>query len=195
MKYKSGLSNFYIISLFIVVLLVAISSPLEAQMLSAKKKATALAASMQPAQNTQPVQATQAVQAAQPVQTRQPVQATTADKAKSSRKLISGKNADYWFDKGALCAAYGNDRAAIKYFQKTIALDPNRSGAYFEQGISYGQLGVFDKTDCISTAAAESICWPAKKRKPCRISTRLLIWIMRMPKIIWIGSPGTKNRT
>jgi tetratricopeptide (TPR) repeat protein len=145
MKYKFGLSNFYVISLFIVILLVAISSPLEAQMLSAKKKATKLAASMQPAQTAQPVQTTQAVQAAQPVQTTQPVQATTADKAKPTRKLFSGKNADYWFDKGALCAAYGNDRAAIKYFQKTIALDPNRSGAYFEQGISYGQLGEFEK--------------------------------------------------
>ena len=51
----------------------------------------------------------------------------------------------YWFDKGALCATYGNDRAAIKYFQKTISLDPSRSGAYFELGISYGQLGEFDK--------------------------------------------------
>ena len=52
---------------------------------------------------------------------------------------------DYWFDKGALCATYGNDRAAIKYFQKAISLDPSRSGAYFEQGISYGQLGEYDK--------------------------------------------------
>jgi tetratricopeptide (TPR) repeat protein len=55
------------------------------------------------------------------------------------------KNADYWFDKGALCATYGNDKAAIKYFQKVIELDPKRSGAYFEQGISYGQLEQFDK--------------------------------------------------
>jgi tetratricopeptide (TPR) repeat protein len=55
------------------------------------------------------------------------------------------KNADYWFDRGALCATYGNDKAAIKYFQKVIELDPKRSGAYFEQGISYGQLEKFDK--------------------------------------------------
>jgi tetratricopeptide (TPR) repeat protein len=55
------------------------------------------------------------------------------------------KNADYWFDKGALCATYGNDKAAIKFFQKVIELDPQRSGAYFEQGISYGQLEQFDK--------------------------------------------------
>jgi tetratricopeptide (TPR) repeat protein len=55
------------------------------------------------------------------------------------------KNADYWFDKGALCATYGNDSAAIKFFQKAITLDPKRSGAYFTQGISYGQLDEFDK--------------------------------------------------
>jgi len=48
------------------------------------------------------------------------------------------KNADYWFDKGALCATYGNEPAAIKFFQKAITLDPKRSGAYFTQGISYG---------------------------------------------------------
>jgi tetratricopeptide (TPR) repeat protein len=55
------------------------------------------------------------------------------------------KNADYWFDRGALCATYGNDPAAIKFFQKAITLDPQRSGAYFTQGISYGQLDEFDK--------------------------------------------------
>ena len=55
------------------------------------------------------------------------------------------KNANYWFDKGALCATYGNDKAAIKFFQKVIELNPQRSGAYFAQGISYGQLEQFDK--------------------------------------------------
>ena len=55
------------------------------------------------------------------------------------------KDADYWFNKGALCATYGNDPAAIKFFQKAITLDPQRSGAYFTQGISYGQLDEFDK--------------------------------------------------
>jgi tetratricopeptide (TPR) repeat protein len=50
------------------------------------------------------------------------------------------KDADYWFRKGALVATYGNDKAAIRYFKKAITLNPNHSGAYFEQGISYGQL-------------------------------------------------------
>jgi tetratricopeptide (TPR) repeat protein len=161
MKFKSGLFNFSIISLFILVLLVAFSSPLGAQTLSARKKASALAASMQPAQAAQPAQATEPVQAIQPVPVTQPVPATTAETAptaetaKPTQKLTSGEDADYWFNKGALCATYGNDRAAIKYFQKTITLDPNRSGAYFEEGISYGQLGQFDKALALIDKALE----------------------------------------
>jgi len=74
------------------------------------------------------------------------VKKPAAGKTKTSKKTVNPvKNADYWFDKGALCATYGNDKAAITYFQKVIKLDPKRSGAYFEQGISYGQLGEFDK--------------------------------------------------
>ena len=63
----------------------------------------------------------------------------------ASAVAVPVKNADYWFDRGALCATYGNDSAAIKFYQKAITLDPNRSGAYFTQGISYGQLDEFDK--------------------------------------------------
>ena len=59
----------------------------------------------------------------------------------SSRKGAGFEtDADYWFDKGALCATYGNDSAAVKYFQKAISLDPGRSDAHFAQGVSYGQL-------------------------------------------------------
>jgi len=46
------------------------------------------------------------------------------------------KDARYWFDKGALVSTYGNNEAAIQYFQKAIAMDPNFSGAYFSQGVS-----------------------------------------------------------
>ena len=77
---------------------------------------------------------------------------TTTDKKDSNqtaqaakKKVEPVKNADYWFDRGALCATYGNDKAAIKFFQQVIKLDPQRSGAYFEQGISYGQLEQFEK--------------------------------------------------
>ena len=73
-------------------------------------------------------------------------EASSQRKPTAEKKVAAApKNADYWFDKGALCATYGNNRAAIKYFQKAISLDPNRSGAYFEQGVSYGQLGEYNK--------------------------------------------------
>jgi tetratricopeptide (TPR) repeat protein len=75
---------------------------------------------------------------------------------KSTKERVSHKNsADYWFDKGALCATYGNDSAAIKYFQKAISLNPRRSDAYFEQGISYGQLENFIKAIALINKAIE----------------------------------------
>jgi tetratricopeptide (TPR) repeat protein len=84
-------------------------------------------------------------------------QTTSADLiTKSPRQSVSHKNdADYWFDKGALCATYGNDSAAIKYFQKAISLDPQRSDAYFEQGVSYGQLENFFKAVALINRAIE----------------------------------------
>jgi Flp pilus assembly protein TadD len=79
-----------------------------------------------------------------------------AGKTKTSKKVVTPvKNADYWFDRGALCATYGNDAAAIKYFQQVIKLDPKRSGAYFGQGISYGQLGQFDRAMPLINKAIE----------------------------------------
>ena len=64
--------------------------------------------------------------------------------AKKPAKPIK-KDANYWFNKGALLSTYGNNKAAVQYFQKAIALDPNFSGAYFSQGVSYGQLGQYPK--------------------------------------------------
>ncbi len=80
---------------------------------------------------------------------------TAAKKPAGVQNPSDNKDTDYWFDKGALCATYGNERAAIRYFQKAISLDPNRSGAYFEQGISYGQLGEFDKALTLVNQALE----------------------------------------
>lgn len=55
------------------------------------------------------------------------------------------KDADFWFNKGALLSTYGNHKAAVQYFQKAISLDPNFSKAYFSQGVSYGQLGQYPR--------------------------------------------------
>ena len=82
---------------------------------------------------------------------------TAAKDLKSEQKktIAVKKDSDYWFDKGALCATYGNDKAAIKYFQTAIARNPQRSGAYFAQGISYGQLGDFFKAVALINKALE----------------------------------------
>ena len=43
----------------------------------------------------------------------------------------------------------------FRSFQKVISIDPNRSGAYFEQGISYGQLGFFGQAITLVNKAIE----------------------------------------
>ncbi|MHC4458243.1 MAG: TraB/GumN family protein, partial [Planctomycetota bacterium] len=40
------------------------------------------------------------------------------------------KETQIWYDKGILYTVYGNDKAAIPYFQKVIDRDPRRSDAY-----------------------------------------------------------------
>lgn len=55
------------------------------------------------------------------------------------------RDAQYWFNKGALVSTYGNNKAAVQYFHKAIVLDPDFSRAYFSQGVSYGQLGQYQK--------------------------------------------------
>ena len=73
---------------------------------------------------------------------------------KQTSKAIE-KDADYWFRKGALVATYGNDKAAIRYFGKAIALNPNHSRACFEQGISYGQIGDYQQAISLINRALE----------------------------------------
>jgi len=53
------------------------------------------------------------------------------------------KNADYWLNKGLICATYGNDPTAVRYFKKALALSPQRGDIWFHQGISYGEMGDF----------------------------------------------------
>jgi tetratricopeptide (TPR) repeat protein len=72
-------------------------------------------------------------------------QQKTATKSQATKRPSTPvkKDADYWFRKGALVSTYGNNKAAVQYFQKAIALNPSFSGAYFSQGVSYGQLGQY----------------------------------------------------
>jgi tetratricopeptide (TPR) repeat protein len=52
-------------------------------------------------------------------------------------------SAVYWFQRGALCSTYGNNKAAVSHFGRAVALDPRHSGAHFSRGVSYGQLGMY----------------------------------------------------
>ena len=66
--------------------------------------------------------------------------------AAKSQKAAAGpepRDAETWFRKGALVATYGNNKAAVGYFTKAIALNPNHDGAWFSRGVSYGQLGLY----------------------------------------------------
>ena len=70
---------------------------------------------------------------------------TAAQGQQRPTAAAESKDPHYWFQKGALCATYGNNQAAIRYFGKAIALDPGHSGAIFSQGVSYGQLGNYTR--------------------------------------------------
>jgi len=119
MKRKSVYLTFFI-GLLALAFFISLSSPVTAQKTTDKKD------SKQTAQAT--------------------AEKSSADQTRTAKKKVeSVKNADYWFDRGALCATYGNDKAAITFYQKAIKFDPKRSGAYFSQGVSYGQLGEFEK--------------------------------------------------
>ena len=52
----------------------------------------------------------------------------------------------YWYDMAILCSVYGNDKNAIRYFDKVIKLEPENSKAYFHRGVSYGEIGQYEKS-------------------------------------------------
>ena len=51
------------------------------------------------------------------------------------------KDAHYWINRGDICAVYGNDKAAIQYYKKALALEPNNSRTLFHLGTSYAEIG------------------------------------------------------
>jgi len=140
MKLKSVLATISI-SLLALVLVIAFTAPATAQTTDKKSKTSKMMAA---ANTDNPRIKPGAIDLN-----------TAKTPAVVEKKTNSTNHAGDWFDKGALCATYGNDRAAINYFQKVISIDPNRSGAYFEQGISYGQLGDFDKAVTLVNKAIE----------------------------------------
>ncbi len=55
-------------------------------------------------------------------------------------------DAGYWYDMGILCSVYGNDKNAIRHFNRVIKLEPEKSKAYFHRGVSYGEMGQFENS-------------------------------------------------
>ena len=87
-----------------------------------------------------------------------PAAAAGTASAKTSPSAVAAaesRDPHYWFQKGALCATYGNNQAAVNYFGKAIYLDPGHSGAYFSQGVSYGQLGDYARAVAAINRAIE----------------------------------------
>lgn len=79
--------------------------------------------------------------APQPVGLREEKPRAAAEIQSPETPAVDETNPAYWFDKGGLVATYGNDKAAVEYYKKAIALDPQKSEYYFNLGISCGELG------------------------------------------------------
>jgi tetratricopeptide (TPR) repeat protein len=71
-------------------------------------------------------------------------QEKTTTKSQTARKPVKPvkKDADFWFNKGALLSTYGNHKAAVQYFQKAISMDPNFSKAYFQYPKAIAQINM-----------------------------------------------------
>ena len=53
-------------------------------------------------------------------------------------------DAAYWLDGGGLCAASGNDAAAVKAYKKALALVPDDSVAYFNLSLAFCEMGLYE---------------------------------------------------
>jgi tetratricopeptide (TPR) repeat protein len=84
-----------------------------------------------------------------------PSEALAAKATPRGAAEAESKDPVYWFQRGALCATYGNNQAAVRYFGRAIALDPGRSAPFFSQGVSYGQLGQYEKAFAAINRAIE----------------------------------------
>jgi len=71
-----------------------------------------------------------------------------------AEEAVTG-DAQYWFNKGALVAVYGNNEAAVKYFRKAVEIDPQFTAAIFQMGIAQGQLGNFEEGIRLTSRAIE----------------------------------------
>lgn len=59
--------------------------------------------------------------------------------------VAGAESPSYWLDRGALLATYGNYPAAIKAYNKALALDSGVSAIYFNLALAYGETGAFEQ--------------------------------------------------
>ncbi len=75
------------------------------------------------------------------------IEKDTVEEVKIEKDGREQKNdSAYWYDMAILCSVYGNDKNAIRYFDKVITLEPEKSKAYFHRGVSYGEIGQYEKS-------------------------------------------------
>ncbi len=65
----------------------------------------------------------------------------TASKASPPKASPDKDTPQYWLEKGALFATYGNTARALEHFRKAVELDPDNSRALFHLAVSYGEAG------------------------------------------------------
>lgn len=82
------------------------------------------------------------IQSQSPLFSSQPEQEDQEDLLQKKASL-NENDAQYWINKGLLNSTYGNNSVAIKYFLKSIDIDPNISSVYFNLGLSYSDQGEY----------------------------------------------------
>jgi tetratricopeptide (TPR) repeat protein len=76
--------------------------------------------------------------------------------AEDTGKQVPSNDSRDWFEKGALCATYGNEKGAVRYFKKVIESDRKRAQAHFNVGISQGEMGEYQRAISSINKAVEA---------------------------------------
>ena len=63
----------------------------------------------------------------------------------SKKENAAENDIAYWFNKGIINATYGNNKAAIKYFNKAIKFGSENAAVHFNIGICQGELGQYQE--------------------------------------------------
>ncbi|MCF8027666.1 MAG: tetratricopeptide repeat protein [Desulfobacteraceae bacterium] len=70
---------------------------------------------------------------------------SSSKQSKTGHQRFSKDEPRYWTEKGGLYLAYGNIDAAVKHFEKAVALDPDNAGAHCNLALAYAENRKFEK--------------------------------------------------